>query len=292
MPELETRIRTTADRRRADEWSLVLFSQGIEHAVRAEPGGIAVFVDPTNAEIALRALDAYELENPAVSGSSAHPPDAIGELDRFVGGALAALLVAFFVTTGPRNPDVVWFAEGSADAARILTGELWRTVTSLCLHADLGHVVSNALFGALFVSAVCAGLGPGVGLALILAAGASGNLANAIFHGPGHVSVGASTAVFGAVGLLAGRAMAQRIRRGEGGLRLWVPIAAGLALIAMLGTGERSDVWAHGFGFLAGGFLGLPASLAWPKRASPGLQFLAFALALAVLVECWRLGLA
>lgn len=292
MNEFETAIRTTAERRHADEWSLVLSSQGIEHAVRAQPGGIAILVDPTNAESALRALDAYELENPKTSDPSADPADPVRELDRFVGGAVAALLVAFFVTTGPRNPEVIWFAEGSADSARILAGELWRTVTSLCLHADLAHVLSNALFGALFVSAVCAGFGPGVGLALVLAAGASGNLANTIFQGPGHVSVGASTAVFGAVGLLAGRAMARRIRRGEAGLRLWVPIAAGLALLAMLGTGERSDVWAHAFGFASGGFLGVPASLAWPKHANPGLQSLAFALALALLVGCWRLGLA
>ena len=60
----------------------------------------------------------------------------------------------------------------------------------------------------------------------------------------------------------------------------------------MLGTSERSDIWAHAFGFLAGGFLGLPASLAWPTRAGPSLQSLALVFALALVVGCWHLGLA
>ena len=105
------------------------------------------------------------------------------------------------------------------------------------------------------------------------------------------MAVGASTAVFGAVGLLAGRGVAQRLRRGELGLRIWVPLAAGLALIAMLGTGERSDIWAHGFGFLAGSFLGVPASLANLERGGPRLQWAALVLALVLLVQSWRLGL-
>jgi membrane associated rhomboid family serine protease len=291
MSDGEVLVRQAGDRRRADEWSLVLSSQEIENAIRRAPEGFAVFVDRADLGAALRSLDAYEQENPAAPAPPEEAQDRIGELDRFVGGALGALMLAFFVVTGPRNPEVVWFAEGSADAARILGGELWRTVTALCLHADLGHVVSNALFGALFVSAVCAGLGPGVGVALTLAAGATGNLANAIFQGPDHVSVGASTAVFGAVGLLGGRGVAQRIRRGELGFRIWVPIAAGLALIAMLGTGERSDIWAHGFGFLAGGFLGVPASLAWPHPADRSLQWSALALTVVALLQAWRLAL-
>ena len=291
MAETEIAVRTGADRRRADECSLVLSSQGIENAIRRAPEGFAVIVDRADLDAALRSLDAYEEENPGAPVPAEEPRDRIGELDRFVGGSLGALMIAFFVVTGPRDIEVVWFAEGSADASRILAGELWRTVTALCLHADLGHVLSNALFGALFVSAVCAGFGPGVGVALTLAAGATGNLANAIFQGPDHISVGASTAVFGAVGLLGGRGVAQRIRRGELGLRIWVPIAAGLALIAMLGTGERTDLWAHGFGFLAGGFLGLPASLAWPHPAGRSLQWGALALAVAALLQCWQRAL-
>jgi membrane associated rhomboid family serine protease len=128
-------------------------------------------------------------------------------------------------------------------------------------------------------------------LLLTVAAGAGGNLANAIFQGPGHASVGASTAVFAAVGLLGGRGVAQRLRRGELGFRLWIPLSAGLAIIAMVGTGERTDIWAHLFGFLTGGFLGIPASLAWPRRASPLIQSVCAIAGIGILLEAWRLVL-
>ena len=137
---------------------------------------------------------------------------------------------------------------------------------------------------------MCRILGPGLGVALVLAAGAVGNVLNAALLAPSHRSVGASTAVFGAVGLLAGRGVALRIRRGEIGMRMWVPIAAGLALIAMIGTGERSDVWAHLFGFLTGGFLGIPASLAWSKPADAPAQIASFGLSVALVLYAWHLA--
>ncbi len=212
-------------------------------------------------------------------------------MDRLTAGLVSALLLAFFAVTGPRNASTRWFEVGSADSTLILAGELWRSVTALCLHADVGHVVANALFGALFLTAVSTGFGPGLGIALTLLAGAAGNVANAIFQGTDHVSVGASTAVFGAVGLLAGRAAADRLRKGGNRVAIWIPAAAGLALIAMLGTGARTDIWAHLLGFLMGGFLGMPAGLAWPNR--PGLRFQTAALAAAAvaMLWCWRLAL-
>jgi hypothetical protein len=60
----------------------------------------------------------------------------------------------------------------------------------------------------------------------------------------------------------------------------------------MLGTGERSDLWAHLFGFLTGGFLGIPASLAWPRSAAWPVQLAALAATAAALLWAWRLALA
>ena len=82
----------------------------------------------------------------------------------------------------------------------ILDGELWRAVTALTLHADGAHVAGNAVLGAVFGSAVSRSLGPGVALAWVIAAGTLGNFINAWKHTDSHVSVGASTAVLGAVG--------------------------------------------------------------------------------------------
>lgn len=286
-------LRVDPDRALVEEWCLVLTAEGLSPAIAHTSAGFAVLVPPDELDAAGRALGSYELENPPKLRDRAASPghhDKIGELERFGAGLVSLAMLAFYGVTGPRNAAVDWFAQGSADSARILDGELWRTATALCLHADLGHVVANALFGAVFLAAVCGGFGPGFGIALTLLAGAGGNLANAIFQGPDHSSVGASTAVFGAVGLLAGRAVAHRVQRGELGLRSWVPIAAGFALIAMIGTGERSDIWAHLFGFLTGGFLGIPASLAWPKPGWP-VQLGTLALSGVALLYAWQRAL-
>jgi membrane associated rhomboid family serine protease len=283
-------VRRDVSRGRVEEWALVLTAVGLSPSVEQGPDGFALLVESGDASEAEATLAAYDLEN-ASARRPPDRPDRIGEVDRLTAGSVSALLIAFFLVTGPRDPSVPWFSEGAADATRILSGELWRTLTALCLHADLPHVLANALFGAVFLAAVSGAFGPGLGLVLTLAAGAAGNLANAIFQGPGHVSVGASTAVFAAVGLLAGRGVAQRIRRGELGLRVWVPFAAGVALLSMIGTGERSDIWAHGFGFLSGGFLGIPASLAWRPRAGWPWQVGALLLAAAALLRAWHLAL-
>ena len=110
----------------------------------------------------------------------------------------------------------------------------------------------------MLVTAVCWNLGPGVGLWLVLLAGAGGNALTAVAHRADHISVGASTATFGAIGILA----ALRIvggRTGSSRRKWWVVVAAGLALLALLGTGPHADILAHLFGFLVGGGLGVIA---------------------------------
>jgi membrane associated rhomboid family serine protease len=293
--DAETELRVSHERKRAEDWALVLVAEGMHPSIRRAPGGFGLYVPGHQAARATRALESYEVENPAETQTCEQQEGEegeAGEVHRLAGFAVAAAPLAFLQVTGPRDPAVHWFASGSADAQRMLAGELERAVTALCLHADLGHALGNAIFGALFFSAVFRGFGVGVGVALILAAGAAGNLANALLQAPHHISVGAPTAVFGAVGLLCGRAAARRLRRARAGLRAWVPLAAGVALIAMLGTSQRSDLWAHLLGFAAGGFLGIPAALALPRRGGPLVQCLAGGAALGALLYCWKLALA
>ena len=95
--------------------------------------------------------------------------------------------------TGERSQGAFWFVAGRADAKLILAGEFWRCVTALTLHADMPHVLGNAIFGTLFMGAVFRVLGPGLGGTLVLASGIVGNLVNAFLHGSAHSSVGAST---------------------------------------------------------------------------------------------------
>jgi rhomboid protease GluP len=187
---------------------------------------------------------------------------------------------------------VQWFERGSADADRILQGELWRTVTALSLHANLAHALSNAIGITVFLGALSSILGPGLSSALVLLAGAGGNLANALIYGSSHVSIGASTSVFGAVGMLGGLGLARRGQRKVPRRRAWVPVAAALALLAMLGTGgERVDVLAHLFGFLFGGVLGLLFAFVAPSPPGRLVQWVCGSAAFAVLIFCWLLAL-
>ena len=127
---------------------------------------------------------------------------------------MGLLLIGFFAITGARAGHSAWFEHGSADAQRMMAGEWWRAVTALTLHADAPHLLGNAVASALVMTAVCQRLGPGVGMWLLLLAGAGGNALTAIAHGSDHVSVGASTAIFGAIGILAGvRIVAPMARR-------------------------------------------------------------------------------
>ena len=290
MNEL-TALRTAERRSRADEWALVLEASGLHPVAARTASGWAVLIPDDEAERARAALDTWERENPR---SEPTPRDA-DALDRSpIAHALmvAAALAAWFLVTGPRRPGGIWFERGAADAVQVLGGEPWRVVTALTLHADVGHVVGNAVAGSLFLAGVFRVFGLGAGGALVLATGAFGNMLNAMLRGSEHIVVGASTAVFGALGLLAGRALARGRASGLRGRAAFVPIAAALALLAMIGTeGERVDFWAHGFGLAVGIALGAAAAALGPRTlARPAVQRGAGALALALVLGAWVLA--
>jgi membrane associated rhomboid family serine protease len=251
-------VRVAARERHAAERALVLQAEGLEASVRRTREGFVLETTLADAERARELLAAWERENvrepaPRTAPLPPYPWNAVA--------IFALALLGFFALTGPRAGGSAWFALGSARASRILgAGEWWRALTALTLHADLAHVLGNVLAGAVFVGNVWRRFGAGVGLALLLAAGGLGNLANAFAHrGSGHDSVGASTAVFAAVGVLAADALLRR-RAPRG--RALVPLGAGLGILAMLGTGERADFGAH--------LVGLPPlALASPAARPP-----------------------
>ena len=189
--------------RKLRDWALVLASMNIAYAVRAVPGEHRAYivVGASDRPRAVRAIQLYEAEN------RDWPPrperERLPYARTLVAPLLMSLLVVFFAVTGPASAGSPWFSHGTASSERILHGELWRTVTALTLHADTLHVMGNALSGSIFLSAVNRRLGDGRGPLLVLVAGAAGNLLNALWYHAGHLSIGASTAVFSAVGILA-----------------------------------------------------------------------------------------
>jgi membrane associated rhomboid family serine protease len=187
-------------------------------------------------------------------------------------------ILALHVWTGPDSAGSEWFAKGSADAKAIVHGQWWRVITALTLHADAGHAVGNALLGGVLLTLLAHNLGAGAASLLVLLAGALGTLAAAEVLRRDFVSIGASTAVFGALGALA--ALPQHRRRA------WVPLGAGIALLAFLGTSKRADLAGHLCGFLAGVLLGWVAGLAPRLRSRVAQGALAVA-AMAVPVFAW-----
>ena len=285
---MDTPVVITSNRRQADEWALVLVSEGVPVAVQRESDGYSLRVRDSDTLRAMSILDLYALENlppPAVEVEPHHPGAFNAALS-----AMGTLLI-FFMVTGARDDSVRWFDRGSADAAQILSGELWRTITALTLHADLGHVLGNVVAGTLFVTPLGRSLGPGLAILLVLVAGAGGNFVNAILHGTAHSSVGASTSVFVAVGLLGGRGVVRRGRTGARGHRRWAPFAGGLALLAMLGTGPRADLGGHLFGLLVGVGLGILVALAIRRPPSTAMQWLLGATAVLAVLYSWGLAL-
>ena len=74
--------------------------------------------------------------------------------------------------------------------------------------------------------------------------------------------------------------------------RAWIPVAAALALLAMLGAGEeRVDVLAHLFGFLFGGVLGFLSGFVTPRPPGFRIQWACGTAAFALVVWCWFFAL-
>jgi len=183
-----------------------------------------------------------------------------------------------------------WNDLGNAHAAGILDGQWWRLVTALTLHADGLHLISNLAIGGGFIICLCRELGSGLAWSLLLGSGILGNLVNACMQSPDHRSIGASTAVFGAVGILAAVTMVRHRHQLQ---RRWLlPVAAALALLALLGTeGKNTDLGAHLFGFVYGFALGLIAEYLVGRHGRPGRglnALLALASATLVIAAWWE----
>lgn len=278
------------DARRTRDWSLVLGSQQIAHAVHGTPTGWILLVDGRDLARAREAIRLYETEN------RNWPPRAVRERLPYARSLVAPLvlaaLAAFFVITGPVADQSAWFTRGASSSQLVLHGQPWRAVTALTLHADAVHIAGNALSGAVFLSALQRRLGGGRAVLLAVVSGTVGNLLNAAWHRTGHVSIGASTAVFAAVGLLVATQLAFDRRVGH---RRWTervgPIVGGLALLGWMGASPHSDLLAHLFGLLAGVAIGLPVAIAARGRpSSPWAQWLAGLGALGMVVGAWALA--
>jgi len=273
----------------ANTCSTVLASAGIAYRIRTDPHGWAVWVEAGQYDAAYRAMAAYFRENrkdpfPDHRGDASAPPSNA----RFAEAMFAALfLFAWhmgFHWFGTQETVVRSFG---ASAGAIGAGEIYRAVTALMIHADGAHLAGNMLGIIIFGAAVTGETGWGLGWLMILVSGIVGNLVNAGMYQSGHLSIGASTAVFGAIGILAGYQVIRRRRQKGRRITAWAPLAGGLALLGFIGSGENVDIGAHFFGFAVG--VGMGAGYALFFRRAPGrmVQAVSLLLVFAVIGLAW-----
>ncbi|HUQ51470.1 MAG TPA: rhomboid family intramembrane serine protease [Gammaproteobacteria bacterium] len=277
---------------RVSELALVLTARGVPFQRQPDPrGGWELWVPLAMAPVAATELTLYKHENARQIGS--RPLDEVGAGKAGVAWYVATLLAVFFALhTDLFNRD--WLAAGRLEAGPLLNGEWWRAVTALTLHIELDHLGGNLAFGAFFGYFVGRYLGHGVGWLAVLLAASGANVLNAWVQSPLHRSIGASTAVFAALGLLVAYTWRRGFLRDTPWRARIAPIVAGLGLLAFTGTaGENTDLGAHMFGFIAGfaagGLLGGFAPTAWLK--SKRVQRVCGAVAALMLIAAWAVGL-
>jgi len=239
-------------KKRCLEFALVLDAVGIRCEVRPRDGKFALLVHARDADAAREQLRLYGREDRSA------PPRVGSRIDVYDGLVTACLygvtILAFDILQRNHAFSLDWWYAGLSQAFLIRTGEWWRAVTALALHADTLHLAGNLVFGLIFGFLAGGSLGWGRALSGMVFAGALGNALNAFLQDPGHTSVGASTAVFATVGILSAFAWKRR----QVGINRWAPLGGGVALLAFLGmNGERTDIFAHLAGFGTGCLFGI-----------------------------------
>lgn len=283
-------VRRFAARADAEQHALVLAAVGIGCRLVPLDSAIALSVAPPDAARARAELASYAREN---RPSRSSPP--LRSVREGLDGALAYCAVLLFLHGASRRQAFSqdWLSAGAAQAGLIVDGEWWRTLTALGLHADLGHLASNLAFGSMLALLLTQLLGAGLAWLTILVAGALGNALNALFHPAMHTAIGASTAVFAALGVLAALTWRHRAPLWRRGLRRWLPLAAGVMLLAYLGMGgERTDIGGHLAGFATGAASGVTLAYVGQRvPQAPSAQRAFGAIALALFAFAWLLAL-
>ena len=258
----------------AREHSLVVLAMNLECWIFQGEDRYAIHADPAELPRIRREFELYRAEQ-AERREKVDPPVFPAGMELAAGWAVA--LLAVFLWQGRDLQLAERFCNSSTALA---AGEWWRPFTSLFLHADAGHLLGNVFLGGIFCVMVAHSVGAWRGWALILAAGTLGNALNAALRLPAEfLSLGASTATFGAVGVLVGTASVRAWRsRSYRELRpVLVPLVIGLVLLGWYGTGgeaaaageSNTDVAGHFAGWASGILLGA-AAVTLPARRAQG----------------------
>jgi len=275
-----------------DQQTLVLSAVGI-HSWTVVRGGIFVVVVPEeSAELARHHLAAVAQE--AVAAPVQAPKQIKVRPHAWLGSFLYGFVI--IVVAYAAGIDLFgfdWLESGALNGAIPSTHEWSRIVTALTLHADVGHLLSNLAFGTVFGYLLSRSVGGGIAWASILIGAAMGNALDALWMPEEQRSIGASTAVFAALGILSAYAWTLETASNLRWAKRLGPLIAGVILLGFLGAGgERTDVVAHVTGFASGCLLGsLLGKIPERYFDSRGVQLACGAFALAAIAGAWLLAL-
>jgi rhomboid protease GluP len=271
------------------EYSLVLEARGIEHETQEDGSSWVLSVPLDMRHRAYEELSRYAVER----GVRRSVPEVVQPHSGAAIGVflyvLILLLTAYCAGNATFGAD--WLSLGSLDAGA--RSQWWRAVTALTLHLDQEHLLGNVLFGAVAGAAASRLLGPGVAWASILGAATLANYAETLITPITHRAVGASTAVFAALGLLSGMAWRQRLTLRERLWYRWAPLIAGMCLLTLLGAGSAHvDVLGHALGFLFGLGVGwIYVRTGVPNNRDPRAQIIAGLGAVLAICAAWAFAL-
>lgn len=254
--------------RQAMDWSLVLFSQGIESELHeAVPGsGVELRVAVEQHARCLLILEQYQRENRHRRWQRPVPRTGFFFDWQSVGwGMLMCLLFALQSTDGS-----LLASQGRYDSVKVHAGEWWRSLTAISLHSDIRHLASNVSTGLVFLGLAMAEYGAGQALLAMTLAGALANGVGLLLRPVPYFGLGASGAVMAALGLIAVRAFRWQEWRDRPALATARGIVAGGLLLVLLGFSPQGDVLVHVAGFVLGCAFGLLLKpfVGFPRRQS------------------------
>jgi membrane associated rhomboid family serine protease len=238
-----------------DQRAFVLHAVGIASEVLPYENAFLLFVDTQSAAAARDHIERYNLENATVAKPKPMPTLHGNAWITPVVFTLAVFSVGYCAAESLFGFD--WYDVGALHPGVQYSGEWWRLLTALTLHLDAAHLFGNIAFGTFFSYLAARLLGPGVAWASIVLAAAAGNLLDSILMPATHASMGASTAVFATLGLVAAYSWRLQFSKRMQWAHRWAPLICGIMLLALLGAGgENTDVLAHLTGFFCGAVLG------------------------------------
>ena len=274
------------NRRACADRALVLESLQIPHQIVDDTVGCALVVPAGFSAQAMDELRLYDEENPPRRPRQIKTIEYQNAIPGVVVYVLVICAVAWFSTASVFGQD--WLGAGRVDGVLIRAGEWWRTITALTLHSGLRHLLGNIIFGAFFGLFAGRLLGPGVAWLTIVLTAASGNTLNTLLLESTHRSIGASTAVFAALGLLAGFVWRGKLMAQDRWPYRVGPVVGGFALLMYTGTGDaNTDIGAHLMDFLCGFVGGMLLILVRDRLRDPRWQMSAALMSTSLLLGSW-----